>query len=103
MPRDASETSFALHKAWLIDLIKRKFPKARILAFGSRVKGGAKPYSDLDLSIDNGGESLPAGEFFDLLEVIAESDIPYKVDLSDYSELSEDFKAHIKSECVEWK
>lgn len=89
-------------KRWLIQIIKNKLPTCRIIAFGSRVKGTAKPYSDLDLAIDNSGLPIPSDIFFELQKTFADSEVTYKIDLSDFHEMSDEFKAHISQHMVIW-
>ena len=43
------------HLDMLLPILKRHVPGASLWAFGSRVKGTAKQFSDLDIAIDAGG------------------------------------------------
>ena len=67
---------------------------ARVFAFGSRVAGRVKPYSDLDLVIDS-GEALPMADYINLKEAFTESDLPWKVDILDWHTLGAAFRAAI--------
>ena len=60
-------------------------------AFGSRVTGRAKPYSDLDLAID-AARPLSLDDSAALAEAFSESDLPYKVDLVDWWRTGERFR-----------
>ena len=64
-------------------------------AFGSRVHGdNLKPFSDLDLVVISPGP--PASlKMLDLKEAFTESDLPFKVDLLDWSTLDESFRKKI--------
>lgn len=69
-------------------------PDARVWAFGSRATGRARRYSDLDLAID-AGRPLRLDEHAELAEAFTESDLPYKVDVVDWRNLGEAFRARI--------
>jgi type I restriction enzyme S subunit len=87
--------------AWEIvrDLLRRHVPGREVWAFGSRVKGTAKPYSDLDLAI-LGDEPLPLATMADLTDDFTESDLPFKVDLVDWATTGERFRTVIEGERV---
>ena len=69
-------------------------PEARVWAFGSRVAGNAKPYSDLDLAVD-AHNKLDLTILATLQEAFSESDLPFKVDIVDYFSAKESFKSII--------
>ena len=79
--------------------IFESFPqlKVQVYAFGSRIKGTARKNSDLDLVIKS-EEPLKLEEFYDIKDAFSESDIPYRVDLSDWSLLSANFKKAVENE-----
>lgn len=81
------------------DLLRRHVPGREVWAFGSRVKGTAKPYSDLDLAI-LGDQPLPLSARSDLAEAFTESDLPFKVDLVDWATTSARFRTVIEGERV---
>ena len=66
-------------------------PGVTVKAFGSRVAGNAKQYSDLDLvlMVD---EPLPPLERAHLEEAFRESDLPFRVDLVEWAALSATFR-----------
>ena len=74
-------------------------PSARVSVFGSRVKGTAKKFSDLDLSVNNSGP-IDLKVLADLEEAFAESDLPIKVDIVDWHRISEAFQQHINEQAV---
>lgn len=78
-----------------------QFPqlKATVYAFGSRTRGIARKNSDLDLVIKS-DTPLMINDLYDIKDAFAESDIPYRVDLSDWSLLSDSFKKAIEHELV---
>ena len=86
---------------WLeLAAILRQFaPNQRIFAFGSRATGNrVRRFSDLDLVID--GEPLTLGEAGLLDEALEESRLPFKVDVTQMSWLTPDFRARIEGDMV---
>ena len=65
--------------------------KYQVFIFGSRVKGKARKYSDYDIGI-LGKRPLPSYLKVLIEEALEESDLPFKVDIVDFSKVSEDFK-----------
>ncbi len=65
--------------------------------FGSRVKKTAKTLSDLDLCLKENYDKSVVRKLQDAFE---ESDLPFKVDVVVWSELSDGFKKHIESDLV---
>jgi predicted nucleotidyltransferase len=88
-------------KAFVIQLIRNYFPKVEILAFGSRTDGSARRYSDLDIALRS-NEKISSADWISLESELEESDLPFKVDLLDFENLSEDFKKIIQKKCVKW-
>ena len=71
-------------------------PQCEVWAFGSRVNGRPKPFSDLDLVlIDHEAISLDVRA--KLVEAFSESDLPWKVDLVDWHSISPEFQEIIQS------
>ena len=79
-------------------LLGAQVPECEVRAFGSRVSGGAKPYSDLDLVL-LGPARLPLDRLAALREAFAESELPIRVDLVDWHALSEAFRTIIAANC----
>ena len=77
-------------------ILLRHVREREIWAFGSRVRGTAKPFSDLDLAI-LGDQPLPPGIRTDLADDFTESDLPYKVDLIEWATTSDRFRAIIEA------
>lgn len=71
-----------------------------VYAFGSRTKDTAKPFSDLDLVVMS-DEPLSLAKMAQIKEAFAESDLVYKVDVSDWASLNEDFRERILPDLVE--
>lgn len=87
---DLSPGQLAIVKATLA----AHLPGLEVRAFGSRVRGCAGEFSDLDLVV-----LTDAPLDFDLLgrlrDAFSESDLPFKVDVLDWATTGDDFKAHI--------
>lgn len=82
----------------ILDLLNRHVPDCEVRAFGTRVTGGAKRYSDLDLAIV-GAEKLDWRRIEALKDAFAESGIPIIVDVLDWNAVSDGFRAAIGSDC----
>jgi predicted nucleotidyltransferase len=69
----------------------------QVLVFGSRARGGAKMFSDLDLALKSAGPLDPAlqGQLADAFET---SMLPWRVDLVDYHALTPEFLSAIRSD-----
>jgi predicted nucleotidyltransferase len=76
-------------------------PGVEVRAFGSRVDGQAKPHSDLDLAIMTDHPLSPRTAAL-LREAFSESNLPFRIDIIDWAEISESFRKIIreKSELV---
>lgn len=72
-------------------ILRRHVPGVPVWAFGSRSKGTARPYSDLDLALITDAP-LPLDTLAELKEAFSESDLPWPVDVADWSSLSEPFR-----------
>jgi predicted nucleotidyltransferase len=72
-------------------ILSRVVPEREVWAFGSRVQGRAKPYSDLDLAI-MGEQPLPLSVTAELAEAFDASDLTIKVDVVDWVSASAAFK-----------
>jgi predicted nucleotidyltransferase len=80
-------------------ILRRHIPDREVWAFGSRVTGKVKPFSDLDLAVI-GSEPIPALVLADLKDAFSESDLPFKVDLVDWAETKENFRKIIETAYV---
>lgn len=81
---------------FIVNVIKNLLPTVSMLAFGSRTDGTAKRYSDLDLALDD-GEKISLKTLDQIEESFAQSDLPFKIDILDISNVSPEFAAKIKS------
>ncbi|MDN5277989.1 MAG: uncharacterized protein PWR01_1954 [Clostridiales bacterium] len=78
------------------DILATHVPNAEVRAFGSRVKGCAKSYSDLDLAIIE-EKKISFDRFRLLKESFQNSELPMRVDLVDWHGISDSFQKIIES------
>lgn len=82
----------------LITLLRRFLPGVTVWAYGSRVKWTARPNSDLDLVAFATPAQRP--QVVELKEALAESNLPFPVDLHVWDEVPERFREIIRKEYV---
>ncbi|AOW47944.1 DNA polymerase beta subunit (plasmid) [Acetobacter ascendens] len=82
-------------RAIALRILNEIVPDREVRAFGSRVTGKAKPFSDLDLAI-MGDEPLPLETRARLEDAFSESELPWKVDVLDWALADNDFLHHIQ-------
>lgn len=83
------------HLEIVVSILRRLVPEYEVWAFGSRVTGKAKKYSDLDLVVIS-GLPLDFGLLGRLRDAFSSSDLPMKVDLVDWTTVSGEFREIIK-------
>lgn len=66
-------------------------------AYGSRVTGNNRKYSDLDLCYR---ETIPSKIILDITEELEESDIPFRVDLVYWNNMPEGFRKLIEKDLI---
>ena len=76
------------------EILEHHVPGCEVRAFGSRVTGRTKPWSDLDLAIV-GPEPMGLRKRGRLIEAFQESTLPFRVDVLDWHEASPTFQAII--------
>jgi len=79
----------------ILRILDRYVPDSQVWAFGSRVKGNFKSYSDLDLVVIS-EDKMSITEFGELIEAFQESDLPFRVDVLDWHAISPEFRQVIK-------
>lgn len=94
-PIDVSEADWQIIQG----ILRAHVPDCTVWTFGSRATGHAKPYSDLDLAII-GKQPLGIDLISRLAEAFAESDLPYKVDIVDWTTTSAAFRKIIERDKV---
>jgi len=88
------------HAAILLSVLRALLPAgARAYVFGSRVHGGARPYSDVDLALE-WDRPLGLDIVGQIAEALSESDLPYKVDIVDLATVEPTFRLRIAGNCV---
>jgi uncharacterized protein len=76
------------------NLLAKHLPGNRVYVFGSRARGTAKPFSDLDLAIE-ADAPIPPERIESLREAFSESNLPILVDLVDLRTVSDTFRTRI--------
>jgi type I restriction enzyme S subunit len=83
------------HLELIRNILDRHIPGIEVRAFGSRVSGQKKPYSDLDLVIV-GQKQLPQKAYYQLKDAFEESSLPFRIDLLDWHRISSSFRRVIE-------
>lgn len=76
-------------------ILHAHIPDRRVMAFGSRVQGTARRFSDLDLLV-MGDRPLDPDVLSDLRYAFAESDLSISVDVLDWHTISPSFRRVIE-------
>lgn len=79
------------------EILKYHIPEYMVLAFGSRVTGRAKPWSDLDLAIDTTAP-VALDRLGRLREALEESPVSIRVEILDLARTARHFRDIITSE-----
>ena len=80
----------------VLNLTRTHLPGVEVWAYGSRVRGNPRRYSDLDLvAFTKPGQSAQAAN---LREAFEESDLPIRVDLFLWDEIPASFHRQIEKE-----
>ena len=87
------------HREIVCGILRRHVPHLPVWAFGSRTKGTAKAFSDLDLAIIT-DQPLSLEVSASLRDAFSESELPWKVDLVDWASTSESFRKIIMRDKV---
>jgi predicted nucleotidyltransferase len=84
-------------------IIRRHLPPqmARLWLFGSRARGDARRWSDIDIAVEP-LQPLPAGLLSELREALAESSVLLDVDLVDLSRSEAALKDSVEREGIAW-
>jgi predicted nucleotidyltransferase len=88
----------AEQREMLLAFLRRHLPGVAVWAYGSRVKFTAHPYSDLELVAFASPAQRPAVS--ELKDELAESDLPFLVDLHIRDKVPERFHKIIRKEYV---
>ncbi len=87
------------HLALVRSILAEHVPDCEVRAFGSRVNGTARKYSDLDLALVSETPVDP-DRIERLKDTFSQSDLPIIVDVVDINTVSDDFRKLIEREWV---
>ena len=87
------------YQDFIISAVKRFLPNVDIYIYGSRVKGKALKYSDVDIALKS-DEKIPFEQLLALKAYFHDSTFPYMVDIIDLDNISEKFYSLIKDDLV---
>ena len=80
-------------------ILNKHVPDCEVRAFGSRAKWNAEDYSDLDLAVV-GDQPLEWRMLSRLEMAFEESDLPFRVDVLDWHDISDKFRKLIEADCI---
>lgn len=80
--------------AIVLEILNRLAPDCEVYAFGSRIDGTAKEFSDLDLLLI-GSKKIDRKRIEKIKDAFSESELPMIVDLIDWHAISPEFQAII--------
>lgn len=75
----------------ILKILKKHVPKAEVFVFGSRYKGTNKEHSDIDIAVDF-KRKMSLKEHTVICEAFEESELPFRVDVLDYNNVSPEFR-----------
>ena len=82
------------HLEVVVDALRAHLPGVAVWAYGSRVRGNARKYSDLDLvAFISQKQTARLGE---LRQALEDSDLPFRVDLFAWHEIPQSFHSQIR-------
>jgi len=90
---DVAQAHLETIKRILIEYVQ----ECEVRAFGSRVTGRVKDYSDLDLAIVC-QKALDADRLRHLKEAFEESELPFRVDVLDWNRISDSFRKIVEQQ-----
>ncbi len=109
MQRDPAATSTAGDiERWALAELRRivaaalKGTPVRVWLFGSRARGDARSFADVDIALDGGIDGIERHLLATVRERIEESRGPYQVDLVDLMYASDALRQAVRREGVEW-
>ncbi len=87
------------YQDFIIDLVSKIVPEVEIFIYGSRTKGKALKYSDVDIALKCDKE-IPFDNILRLKALFSDSTFPYMVDIIDLNSISEKFFSLIKDDLI---
>ena len=88
-----------LHLQAIQRILAQQVPQAQVFAFGSRVNGSPRKYSDIDLAIAL-PQPLGLRKLRQLKDAFEDSDLPICVDLVDWLQADESFKKSVMAQGI---
>jgi len=82
------------------EILGRRVPECEVRMFGSRVRGTARKFSDIDLVVV-GTSAVPEKTISELRDAFADSDLPYRVDVLDWHAITPEFRKAIEEQGFE--
>ncbi len=82
------------------DILDRYVPGCEVRLFGSRARGTARRFSDIDLAIV-GASAVPEKTLSDIRDAFADSDLPCRVDVLDWHAITPEFRRVIEEQGFE--
>lgn len=82
-------------------ILSEHLPGITVKAFGSRVTGKAKKFSDLDLVIMD-RNPIPPEKLNALKFEFSNSNLPIMIDIIDWQNISDEFRTAIEKDCVDF-
>lgn len=96
-----TEQLYQKSEDFLKQLLKQNLGQdSHIFLFGSRAAGDFSRSSDVDIGVIS--DNLDRKTIIKLKEIIAESFVPYKVDIVDFAKVDEAFKKEALRSIVRW-
>ncbi|MDD5687019.1 MAG: nucleotidyltransferase domain-containing protein [Elusimicrobia bacterium] len=80
-----------LHLKIIKEILHKYVPNCEVRVFGSRITDTVKNYSDLDIVIVSENK-LSKKNLYSLKEAFEESDLPFRVDVLDWNNISPEFR-----------
>ncbi|GAB4180401.1 MAG: nucleotidyltransferase domain-containing protein [Erythrobacter tepidarius] len=81
------------------EILQARVPRHRVLASGSRAEGRARPHSDLDLVVMERA-AIPDLAWAELAADFEDSNLPFRVDLLRWQELTASMQQHIQQHSI---
>ena len=99
----ADETARAIdlpeaHRKQVLEIIRARLPDAAVWVYGSRARGRARRYSDLDLMLDDHGKPISGAVLGNLDEDFDESSLPIIVELHDLAATDARFLERVRKD-----
>lgn len=90
----------ALHLAQVRQILGRYLPNARVCVFGSRATGKARPFSDLDLLVQQ-PTVLDWQTRVNLVDAFEASELPFRVDVVESARLASGMRQRVLAEAID--